>query len=100
MISGDGMDSDGFDIQKQRAIERMRELNSRSKNTKVTAQNRQNGRQTATIDFLPHNTPFKIPILDGLGSDPDISLILGLLLLLYFDSTDKLLLLALVYILL
>lgn len=90
--------------EKQRAIERMREMNSRSKYHRSTPDNcninkadgppRQHGSDRSFLSNLG------IPFLSNIGADPDISLILGLALILMSESSDRLLLLALLYILL
>ncbi|MBO4467768.1 MAG: hypothetical protein J5766_00570 [Clostridia bacterium] len=64
-------------------------------------------RQKRPEHLPPENSPFPfdlgrldIPFLDRLKTDKDIGLVLGLLLLLLCENTDKLTLIALVYILL
>ena len=99
----DASQNSGFDLEKQRAIERMRELNARSKNIKNKGehpppQNKNtDGSFKRSSDFL---SDFKLPVLGNIGADSDISLILGLVLILTAEKSDKLLLLALIYILL
>ncbi|MBQ8203562.1 MAG: hypothetical protein IJZ75_04715 [Clostridia bacterium] len=50
-------------------------------------------------NLLSGNGDLGKPIFDKLGADPDMLLILGLLLILYSEKSDKMLLLALLYIL-
>ena len=107
MISGDIMPPDenfDFNLEKQRAAERMRELNARSKyppnfgaqQCDVKCQNKKVEEHHGHNEFLPG---LKIPFLDDLTLDSDLALILGLVLILTTEKADKLLLLALLYIL-
>ena len=112
--------------QSQAAVERMREMNARSQTSdgsrhkmppvpsfvKVN-ENRQN---TQKESYAPDSSPppdtsrqknsqdagggLNIPFLDNILKDGDSSLILGLLLVLMSENTDKMLLFALIYILL
>ena len=118
------------------AVERMREMNSRSKFqdggsrrmppvppfVKIpngNANEKYSGREEVANDREhrsepEQNTPPKtdgahgsggspllgLPFLNSLGKDSDVTLILGLLLILFSEKADKLLLFALVYILL
>lgn len=81
----------------QSAVERMREMNSRSA-FKPPPQKPQNPplQKTQNNNLL---STLNIPFLDKLSSDGDMTLILGLLLILMSEKTDKTLLFALVYIL-
>ena len=93
------MSSNEFSRQQQDAINRMREMNKKSTNpppdnnrrpppkTQPKQQNSQDGSRLE----LPFGNLFK---------DKDTALILGLLRILYGEKVDKMLLLALVYILL
>lgn len=93
------MSPNEFSRQQQDAINRMREMNKKSTNpqadtavhtppkTQPKTQNSQGG--------LGLELPF-----GNLFNDKDTALILGLLLILYGEKADKMLLLALVYILL
>lgn len=93
------MSPNEFSRQQQEAIDRMREMNKKSTNpqadtavhtppkTQTKPQNSQGG--------LGLELPF-----GNLFNDKDTALILGLLLILYGEKADKMLLLALVYILL
>ncbi len=83
------MDSTDFLKQQQRAVEQMKEMNSRStKNEAVPKIN---------PPKIQNNAP--LPFLNFL-KDKDTTLILGLLLILYSENADKMLLFALIYILL
>lgn len=93
------MNTSSFSKQKQDALERMREMNSRSTSTKTP--------QSETKNVIPptqkSNSLFdgvNIPFLDNLTKDGDATLILGILLLLLSENADKKLLFALIYILL
>lgn len=83
--------------QQQSAVERMREMNSRSAfappNPKPQDPPPQKPKNNNSLNSL------NIPFLDKLSSDGDMALILGLLLILMSEKTDKTLLFALVYIL-
>ena len=88
------MNNSEFERQRQNAVEQMREMNLKSTNPPSkepfpppTQQNHIFGKGFA----LPFQNLFK---------DKETALILGLLLILYGEKADKLLLLALVYILL
>lgn len=85
-----------FNEQKERAINAMREMNKKSTN-----------QSNATHKKSPEPPPKKqvhspVPELPfgNLFKDKDTALILGLLLILYGEKADKLLLYALIYILL
>ena len=72
----------------------MREMNARSTN-------KQNNPPKAEKGFV-NNTPKQngnIPILDKINLDSDTTLIIGLLLILMSEKSDKTLLFALMYIL-
>lgn len=88
-----------FYKQQQSAVERMREMNSRSTNNnpqkQIPAQKPPQQKPKDNSIFGSLNIPF----LDSISSDGDIALILGLLLILMSEKTDKTLLFALVYIL-
>ena len=121
------MNDSEFMRQSQAAVERMREMNARSKISENSRHKmppsppfvKLNG-GTRESNYIPPNPPpappperkenpppkpsqnngFGIPILDNLLKDGDSTLILGLLLVLMSENTDKMLLFALVYILL
>ena len=88
------MTKSDFENRRKEAIEKMKQMNSQSSH-KEPVQKRQ-----------PPPTPpslfsgLELPFLDNLKSDGDMTLILGLLLLLLSEKADKRLLFALVYILL
>ena len=103
MISGDIMPSGenfDFNLEKQRATERLRELNARSK-YKPNNSGIKRPADNAHTDNRPQGilSQLNIPFLGDLGSDSDTALILGLVLILTAEKSDKLLLLALLYIL-
>ncbi len=81
--------------QQQRAVEQMKEMNSRS-TTKTGSRTENPKQQSSGIK------PNHIPQLNFLNffKDKDTALILGLLLILYSENADKRLLFALIYILL
>lgn len=93
------MSPNEFSRQQQEAIDRMREMNKKSTNP----------RNNNTRRSPPKSQPKQQNSNEGLGlelpfgnlfNDKDTALILGLLLILYGEKADKMLLLALVYILL
>lgn len=115
--------------QSQAAVERMREMNARSHisdsnrhkmppvpsfvKVNENRQNTQKGNnyapasdfqqdtsQQKSIQAQNTNGGLNIPFLDNILKDGDSSLILGLLLVLMSENTDKMLLFALMYILL
>lgn len=81
-----------FDRQKQRAIEEMLKMQQ-----KAPHESSPPPKKAPKNDLLGG---FDIPILNRLKSDGDLTLILGLLLLLLNEKADKRLLFALLYILL
>lgn len=89
------MNNSEFERQRQDALKQMREMNSKSTNPPQNPKNAspppQNSFPTLSNSQLPFQNIFK---------DKETALILGLLLILYGENADKLLLLALVYILL
>lgn len=96
------MDNDFFN-QQQAAIERMRQMNARSAYyVKPKSEPDQKPPPKNNHISQPKNTfqGLKIPFLDSLSKDSDTALILGLLLILMSEKSDKILLFALVYILL
>ncbi|MBQ6825310.1 MAG: hypothetical protein IJP34_01445 [Clostridia bacterium] len=111
-----------FLFEQQAAIERMKQMNKKSmEHTKKEShkmppvpsfvkmpENNQNEtpKNTSHIPEPPKpqktqnsNSSFGIPMLDGLFKDSDSALIIGLLLILFSEKSDKLLLFALIYIL-
>lgn len=89
------MSEKDFAEQQREAIKRMRELNSQSvyKQPPKPAPPQQN-KQESVFGGL------NLPIFDKLKNDSDLTLILGILLLLLSEKSDKRLLFALIYILL
>ncbi len=84
--------SQNFDIKKQRAIEEMLKMQKESNQNTKTEQ-----------PSPPKNSLFDsidLPILNRLKNDSDLTLVLGLMLLLLNENADKRLLFALLYILL
>ena len=87
--------------QQQAAIERMKEMNAKSafylgKNQKDEPKSETKN----TEKFISENKPFFSNFPENLLKDRDTALILGLLLILMSEKSDKMLLFALVYILL
>ena len=88
------MTQNEFQQYRNQAIENMRQMNARSTNKEQQTQNK---------NSLPLNKPplgMNIPVLNFLSTDKDAALIIGLLLILMSEKSDKMLLFALVYILL
>lgn len=118
------MQQNDFMRDSREAVERMREMNARSKfqdsgshrmppvppfvkipNNRQAEQrpNAEDRAQKPRQNAAPQsnsNSLLGIPFLNSLGKDSDTTLILGLLLILFSEKADKLLLFALVYILL
>lgn len=111
MISGDSMpfeENYDFNLEKQRAAQRLREIGARSKYKYAENQNREQSANTHGINKSPPQSTKKppgflsgagLPLLNDLNMDGDTALILGLVLILSAEKSDKLLLLALLYIL-
>lgn len=114
---------ENFMYEQQKAVERMMEMNRRSKydsnshnmppappfvklNGNARYFNGGDERQEDTADILRQDKKeapkagFNLPLLDTLKIDRDTTLILGLLLILWSEKSDRYLLLALLYILL
>lgn len=90
------MNQNAFIKQQQEAVERMREMNSRS--TKPPKpETKEKPKEQNNNSLL---SGLNIPFLDSLTKDGDSTLILGILLLLFSEKADKRLLFALIYILL
>ena len=81
-------DTNNFSQNKQRAIEQMREMNKRAKQPCSSAEH-----QECSEKKPAQNTEF------GINIPSDTLIILGLILILSNENCDKLLLLALLYIL-
>lgn len=98
-----------FFLERQRAVERMRETANRSRYTpppvsappppaqKPPRENPPQGKRDSLDTIL---TGLDIPFLNRIKTDSDTALILGLVLLLTAEKSDRLLLIALIYILL
>ena len=91
------MTNNEFRLEQQAAIERMRKLSTQAKNqTKETIPPKK---------MLPdknesfQNKGFNLPFFESILKDSDTALIIGLLLILMSENTDKKLLFALIYIL-
>ena len=95
-----------FIIEQQKAIERMKKLAQNSSNSKnippvphfVKTESKEIPNENSAFPF--DLSSLNIPFLDKLKTDKDMGLILGLMLILLCENSDKLLLLALAYILL
>ncbi len=83
--------SNTFDSQKQRAIEEILKMQQQAPPPKAPPQKSPQNNFLGSLD---------IPILNRIKADGDLTLILGLLLLLMNEKADKRLLFALLYILL
>ncbi len=93
-----------LNAEKQRAAERMRKMHELSKYrqseyspTFKQHQQEKGGNDTKNASFL---SDLRIPGISNLNIDSDIALILGLVLILASEKSDRMLLLALLYILL
>ena len=104
-------DNQNFFLEQQRAVERMKESASRSRYAPANQQpqNKQTSTKPQDKEQKPKPQPdtldsilarLDIPILNRIKTDRDTALILGLVLLLTAEKSDRLLLLALMYILL
>ncbi len=96
------MNGTSFSKQKQDALERMREMNSRSQPAKAPPKPEPEPPKVIPQKTKPNSIfeGLNIPFLDNLTKDGDATLILGILLLLLSEKADKKLLFALIYILL
>lgn len=97
MIFGDIMNDSEFKRQQQAAVERMREMNSRAdrkenKDTKIPP-------QTSCQEASKNKSNMEFNLLGLLNTDKDTALIIGILLILMSEKSDKILLFALIYIL-
>ena len=112
------MNNDEFLRQSQEAVKKMQEYSLRSKASSkpnmppipsfVKVPNNNNAtprfsepeiKKEPTASTKTNSSPFNIPLIDNLLKDSDSTLILGLLLILMSENSDKLLLFALIYIL-
>lgn len=91
------MNEKEFNKARQDAINQMQQMNNRSTNKKpppIKEPNPQPKQNTSLFGNL------NIPFLENLKTDGDLTLIIGILLLLLSEKADKRLLFALIYILL
>lgn len=93
------MSPNEFSRQQQDAINRMREMNKKSTNPPPDNNRRPPPKPQSKQRNSNEGLGFELPF-GNLFNDKDTALILGLLLILYGEKADKMLLLALVYILL
>ena len=104
MTTGENYD---FNLEKQRAAQRLKELGARSKykQCRPEPQSGENGFGKIPDKSQKNDNPFGflseigLPFLNNSVIDSDIALIIGLVLILSAEKSDKLLLLALLYIL-
>lgn len=88
-----------FELRRQQAVEHMRQMNARSTQQAPEPQKLPEP-QSHYESKPPKSSGLDIPFLNFLSSDKDAALIIGLLLILMSEKSDKTLLFALVYILL
>lgn len=93
------MSPNEFSRQQQDAINRMREMNKKSTNPPPDHNRRPPPKPQPKQQNSQDGSRLELPF-GNLFKDKDTALILGLLLILYGEKADKMLLLALVYILL
>ena len=93
------MSPNEFSRQQQEAINRMREMNKKSTNPPPDQNRRPPPKPQPKQQNSQDGSRLELPF-GNLFKDKDTALILGLLLILYGEKADKMLLLALVYILL
>ena len=93
------MSPNEFSRQQQDAINRMREINKKSTNPPPDNNRRPPPKPQPKQQNSQDGSRLELPF-GNLFKDKDTALILGLLLILYGEKADKMLLLALVYILL
>ena len=97
------MNNQNFSERQRDAINRMREMNSRSTNKQPPKPAPEPQKPPEPKKTQSSNSFFdglSLPFLDNLKKDGDLTLILGILLLLLSEKADKRLLFALIYILL
>ncbi len=87
------MNGQNFSERQRQAVEQMREMNKRS----TAPPNKPEERPKSDNSILGG---LSLPFLDNFKKDGDMTLILGILLLLLSEKADKRLLFALIYILL
>lgn len=88
------MNNPNFTEKQQRAIEQMFDMNRRSTNPPKPEAPKPKPQENSFLGG------FSLPFLDNLKKDGDMTLVLGILLLLLSEKADKRLLFALIYILL
>ncbi len=89
-----------FKMKQNAALEQMKQMNSRAKEPEAPIrQNQPNNNQKNPPKAGGFLGGLNIPFLDALGKEADITLILGLLLILLSEKADKKLIFALIYIL-
>lgn len=95
------MNNTNFSNRQREAIERMKEMNSRSIYKKEPEAKPEQKPQKPPEQPLNSLLPgLNLPFLENFKNDSDLTLILGILLLLLSEKADKRLLFALIYILL
>ncbi len=96
------MNNQNFSERQRDAINRMREMNSRSTNKppKPEPEPQKPPEKPKTENENSFFGGLSLPFIDNLKKDGDLTLILGVLLLLLSEKADKRLLFALIYILL
>ncbi|MBE6787188.1 MAG: hypothetical protein E7537_02445 [Ruminococcaceae bacterium] len=94
------MNSKNFSEKQQRAIEQMFDMNKRSTSSPMPNPEKPNQPPKPPKTDNSFLGGFSLPFLDNLKKDGDMTLILGILLLLLSEKADKRLLFALIYILL
>lgn len=95
------MNENEFAKQRQAAVDRMREMNQRSKPNNNQTQNKNpQAKQNPQVKPSPPPKNTSLSFLDSIVKDSDTAIIIGLLLLLMSEKADKRLIFALIYILL
>ena len=101
------MDNNEFYLKQQEALQQMREMSSQAKIKSSHTQHEQPAQTPKSNNFVKQNKEYdaaqsllNIPFLNNLFKDGDSTIIIGLLLILMSEKSDKMLLFALIYILL
>lgn len=99
------MTEQDFIIERQKAVERMKKMADSGnaairRGQGIATENKKEHLTEPKKPFDINENLFNIPILNKLKNDKDAGIILGLILLLFCESEDRILLAALVYILL
>ena len=97
------MNDRDFNKARQNAITEMQRMNSRSTNNQPPPIKEESPPPKHASHHKRNNSPLgslDIPFLENLKTDSDLTLIIGILLLLLSEKADKRLLFALIYILL